>query len=383
MKIALLGHNLLSPGGVSVGSAIFKMLPQIAPQHRFYITYPDDERYNIINEVKELPNVVLKKFTSNSYISRLIFEKEISRFFENEGVDWCWWLGNMGGIFPKIMRQSLLLHNAYYFNYPHKNYGFSPLTTTSLKVFLQKILVKRTVYHCSTFYVQTLTLKRRFLETYSISEKKVHLCPPSINFNQWKTLAIQKNERLSVLLDDKNAFKLLYVSAGNTHKNHLRVIEMFNKFYKELDGVGCYFTIDNHDNNRLVKEVYDRGLTEKIKFLGAVPFTQTPFFYMNCNANFFPSLLETVGLGLLEGMYWGLPTIASDIDFAHEVCGDAACFFDPFSIESMKNAILKIKNNQSYREELMKKGKNHVKTKVRSWEDILTSVLDNENISHC
>ena len=384
MNIALLGHNLLSPGGVSIGSAIFRTLPQIAPQHRFYISYPDDKRYyNIINEIKELPNVVLKKFTSNSFFSRFSFEKDLSRFLENEKIDWCWWLGNMGFVFPKITRQSLLLHNAYYFNYPYKNYGFSPFAKKSFKVFLQKLLVKRTIYHCTTFYVQTLTLKQHFLETYPINERNVHLCPSGINFNQWETLPKQKDKRLSILLDDQDAFKLLYISAGSVHKNHLKVIEMFSKFYSDLHGINCYFTVDDQENIELVKEVNNRKLNEKIKFLGRIPFEQLPFFYMSSDANFFPSLLETVGIGLLEGMYWGLPTIASDLDFAHEACGDSACFFDPFSIKSMKNAILKVKNDQKYREELISKGKKYVKTNVRSWDDILISVLDTENISHC
>lgn len=46
-----------------------------------------------------------------------------------------------------------------------------------------------------------------------------------------------------------------------------------------------------------------------------------------------PSLVETVGLPMIEAMSVGTPTAAADRPYAHTVCEDAAVYFDPYSPE--------------------------------------------------
>lgn len=55
-------------------------------------------------------------------------------------------------------------------------------------------------------------------------------------------------------------------------------------------------------------------------------------------------------------MHFGLPILTSDLDFAREVCGDAALYFDPWSPESLKGAILRLKNHPDLRDNLVEKG---------------------------
>jgi glycosyltransferase involved in cell wall biosynthesis len=58
------------------------------------------------------------------------------------------------------------------------------------------------------------------------------------------------------------------------------------------------------------------------------------------DAVIFPSLLETAGLGLVEALARRRPLLASNREFVHELCGDAAILFDPGSPEDIAAKIL-------------------------------------------
>ena len=53
----------------------------------------------------------------------------------------------------------------------------------------------------------------------------------------------------------------------------------------------------------------------------------------------FPSLYEGFGQPPLEAMACGCPVASSNAAALPEVCGDAACLFDPTSVEAMVVAV--------------------------------------------
>lgn len=67
--------------------------------------------------------------------------------------------------------------------------------------------------------------------------------------------------------------------------------------------------------------------------------------YCGASAFVFPSLQEGFGIPLLEAMQCLTPIIASDIPVFREVCGDAACYFDPHSASALAEKLLACRNN--------------------------------------
>ena len=63
--------------------------------------------------------------------------------------------------------------------------------------------------------------------------------------------------------------------------------------------------------------------------------------YQNAAAFIHPSTYEGFGIPLLEAMQFGCPVLCSDTTSMPEVAGDAANYFDPQSIDSMRFAIEK------------------------------------------
>jgi glycosyltransferase involved in cell wall biosynthesis len=88
--------------------------------------------------------------------------------------------------------------------------------------------------------------------------------------------------------------------------------------------------------------------------------------YKNARAFIFPSLYEGFGLPLLEAFSCGCPAIVSKSSSLPEIGGGGAIYFEPNDGESILHAIETILINESYREDLVKKG--YERLKFFTWE---------------
>ncbi len=82
--------------------------------------------------------------------------------------------------------------------------------------------------------------------------------------------------------------------------------------------------------------------------------------YRRCDMVVFASLYEGFGLPILEAQATGRPVITSNISAMPEAAGDGALFVDPYSVESIREAVLRIKNEPQLREQLVRKGLENV-----------------------
>ena len=80
----------------------------------------------------------------------------------------------------------------------------------------------------------------------------------------------------------------------------------------------------------------------------------------------YPSLYEGFGLPPLEAMACGCPVVVSNVASLPEVCGDAAYYVDPYSVESIAEGIIKVLTDDSLKQSLIRKGLE--RAKLFSWE---------------
>jgi glycosyltransferase involved in cell wall biosynthesis len=79
--------------------------------------------------------------------------------------------------------------------------------------------------------------------------------------------------------------------------------------------------------------------------------------YQRCDMVVFVSLYEGFGLPILEAQAMGRPVITSNFGAMREAAGDGALLVDPYSVEEIRAAIMRIRNEPGLREELVRKGR--------------------------
>ena len=102
------------------------------------------------------------------------------------------------------------------------------------------------------------------------------------------------------------------------------------------------------------KGLKDKGL--QVRELGRLTDEELVQAYRRCDIVVFASLYEGFGLPILEAQATGRPVITSNFGAMREAAGDGALLVDPYSVESIRAAILRIKNEPTLREELVRKG---------------------------
>ena len=85
-----------------------------------------------------------------------------------------------------------------------------------------------------------------------------------------------------------------------------------------------------------------------------------------------PSHYEGFGMTLLESMSYQTLVIASDIPIFHEVCGDAAQYFNPNSPEALAEQIQNVVSDNKVAEQLIKNGTKNLSR--FSWQDVTSTI---------
>jgi glycosyltransferase involved in cell wall biosynthesis len=173
---------------------------------------------------------------------------------------------------------------------------------------------------------------------------------------------------------DKGNF-ILYVGNVKPHKNLRRVIEAHQKIYplirKPLIIVGkkSGFITGDPAVADLVKSIPG----EQVSFTGLVSDQELAGYYRGAAMLVFASLYEGFGLPPLEAMSYGTPVLASKVASIPEVCGDAALYCDPYSVDDIAAKMLLLIRDRGLRQACNKKGRERIR--LFSWENCASQHL--------
>jgi glycosyltransferase involved in cell wall biosynthesis len=123
---------------------------------------------------------------------------------------------------------------------------------------------------------------------------------------------------------------LLYPANFWPHKNHERLFRAFALVRRDQPQLRLVLTGADHEG---------RTLPEGIESRGHVSLDTLVELYRRAAALVYPSLYEGFGIPCLEAMACDCPVAASRVASLPEVCGEAAVYFDPSSVESIADGI--------------------------------------------
>ena len=107
---------------------------------------------------------------------------------------------------------------------------------------------------------------------------------------------------------------------------------------------------------KLRKEVEKRGMEDKVLFPGFIREDDLPAVYSAATLFVFPSLYEGFGLPPLEAMACGTPCVVSHSSSLPEVTGSAALLFNPTSLDSLEECIMRVLTDPDLYETLREEG---------------------------
>ncbi len=179
-----------------------------------------------------------------------------------------------------------------------------------------------------------------------------------------------------------NSDYFLFVGSLHPRKNISRLFQAFDKFKSAeandfkllIVGEKYYWTSEIKQTYLSMKFKDDvvftgRLASEDLKNVtgAAIAMTYVPYF-------------EGFGIPILEAMNCDTPVITSNVTSMPEVAKDGALLVDPFSIDSIADAMHAVYKNAALREELINKGRKRIldfswdKTADALWQSILLAV---------
>ena len=84
--------------------------------------------------------------------------------------------------------------------------------------------------------------------------------------------------------------------------------------------------------------------------------TLLSFLYSQASLFVYPSFYEGFGIPPLEAMSMGCPVVCSNSSCLPEINGDAVCYFDPYSVQSIRSAFESVLFSSSYQSHLISLG---------------------------
>ncbi len=171
-------------------------------------------------------------------------------------------------------------------------------------------------------------------------------------------------------------FALYVARLEHPGKNHVRLIEAFEKFKRETgsDRLLVLGGSDWHGAEAIHEAISRSAFKDSIRSLGFVPDEDLPSLYQAADIFLYPSLFEGFGFPPVEAMACGTPVICSDKGSLGEVVGDAAHIIDPVSIDSMKKALVEFDQSSEIRGTFRELGIK--RAQLFSWETTARKTLE-------
>ena len=131
---------------------------------------------------------------------------------------------------------------------------------------------------------------------------------------------------------------------------------------------------DKNELEKLLQEIGNPKLLERIILTGYVVNTDLPAIYSLSRIFLYPSLRESFGIPILEAMACGTAVITSNTSSMPEVAGNAAILINPFKTEEITSAMIRLINDKVLFNNLKNEGLSQAAK--FSWKNMAKRVLD-------
>lgn len=300
---------------------ISRVVVFVLPRSSYRFDYPCTPELDIV----ECPPI-----TDNAISRYAWLRTAYGGFLRPHGCDM---LLNMSGVAGKAdLPQAMMLQNSLYFcpeaidSFRRRGVPWRRRGRNMVEVPLARWFFRRSCRDVCRVIVQSDVMKSWVERDVVEARGKVHVVRPAI-----PTLDShdQTASEAPVAMRSAGGRRLLYIGNDQPYKN-LGVLFEAARLARREDRDWTFF---------LTLPEPPRDIPGNVVFLGPLGRPQLAAALRAADALVMPSLVETVGLPMVESLSLGTPVIAADRPYAREFCGDAAVYFDPHEAGSLCEAI--------------------------------------------
>lgn len=299
-----------SPGGITISKLLLDHIIE-NKNHKNYKLLLDMRNSNYFEHFP-----IEKFIISKSELSRYLFYKKKSQNFKS-----ILCFANVPPPLKTRIKTFIYFHNEILLN--QEGLNFSIIKKLIYKMKWIYIKFKNSNYD---WFVQTNHMRNLLNKKLNKSESDIEVYP------------IFQENKLKKLKKKKLTF--IYPSSNNPHKNNFRLLNAFveaaKKTTKEIE---LFITI-----NKLKLDV-PKNL--KINFLGLIDHSELLSHFRKVEFLIFPSLRESFGLPLIEGIKANCNIIAPNLNYVNELV-NTSYTFDPYDEKSISETILVALSNKNH-----------------------------------
>jgi len=268
---------------------------------------------------------------------------------------------------PKSAKKFIVtIHDVIIKAYP---YGHDETTIKQVDVQLKKVLGE-----VDLLIADSQNTKSDIIKFYQVPDSKIQVIYPGADL----PLPLPPRRRPSATYGVEGY--ILFVGTLEPRKNIQGLIKAFNYLKKNLVGGGrdrplqLYIVgMKGWMYEDIFKEYENSEFKNDIIFKGYVNDKELAGLYKNASVFVYPSFYEGFGFPILEAFGYGVPVITSKTSSCGEIAGPSALLINPESYKEIGEAISKIINNESLRQELIDKG--FERAKEFTWENTAKEFL--------
>ena len=319
-----------SPGGLTISKLLLDNIIEHKNQDNFKLLL-DRRNSNYFKNYS-----IEKSIISKSEFSRFFFYKRNCQRYKS-----ILCFANVPPPLKTVVKTFIYFHNEILLNQRGLNFSIIKKLIFRIKWIYIKFLNSN-----YTWLVQTQHMKELLNEKINNSKSIIEVYPI---FNEKKLSSIKKKP-----------LTFIYPSSNNPHKNNFRFLNAFVKAAKKTTKeIELYITIE--------KLNLDIPKNLKINFLGLIDHKELLTNLNKVEFLIFPSLKESFGLPLIEGIQANCKILCSNLNFAYELISPSY-FFNPNDEKSITDVILLALSN-----------KNHPKSsiKIKNSIDLIFNKLNN------
>jgi glycosyltransferase involved in cell wall biosynthesis len=206
------------------------------------------------------------------------------------------------------------------------------------------------------YWVEAEVARRGLVRLLGISRDRIRVIP-----NSYAAVFDKAHPLFQGNADYSGAINILCLAAPYPHKNLTIIPDVASELRRTDPNIEVKFlvTLPNVGSEvaRFWKKAASLNVTNMIQNIGPVPLSDCPQWYAASDIVFLPTLLETFSATYPEAMVMGKPIVTTDLDFAHDICGNAAAYYLPLSAEAAATTIHKVATDLKFRESLIENGR--------------------------